>query len=289
MKDLKLSSSSLKKNFTQKELNDMQSSLKFLARDTRDHSKKTIALNRYKRIKGKSLKHVLVDKFMNKYGYDKGIVTASAIVDDLLTTVEQYYCYSDKSFLKPGQMVWHAVPIDEYPAKGKSMEQTKLKPVILDIISEQDIEDMKIPIHHRQLRLRRAERWTTQAFDQGAALSQLDLAVLFGVNEFTAGCYVREYQSLYGRELPTRGNVQQVGGGQTHKHIIISDYLNGYLVPTICQRTNHSKDAVERYIRDFEAVKLLYTKFDNLNTISLISRLSKSVVNQYIDLLPIDH
>ena len=80
-----------------------------------------------------------------------------------------------------------------------------------------------------------------------------------------------------------------IGSGQTHKKEIISDYLNGYLVPTICQRTNHSKDAVERYIHDFEAVKLLYKKFDDLNTISLVTRLSKSIVSQYIDLLPADY
>jgi hypothetical protein len=210
-------------------------------------------------------------------------------VDDILTTVDCYYRYSDNSFLKPGQMVWHAVPVDEMPVKGKSIYQTALKPVVLDIISDSDIEDMKKPLHHREFRLKRVERWTQQAFEQGALLSQLDLAVLLSVNEFTAGIYVREYQSLYGRSLPTCGNIQMIGSGKTHKKEIISDYLNGYLVPTICQRTNHSKDAVERYIRDFEAIKLLSSKFDDLNTISLVTRLSKSVVSQYIDLLPADY
>jgi hypothetical protein len=248
-----------------------------------------MAERRYHRIKGKSLKNILRERFLNKYGYDKGIVTAEAIIDDILLLVETYYRYSDNSFLKPGQMVWHAVPVDEFPAKGKSIEQTKLIPVVLDIISESDIEDMKKPMHLREVRLKRVERWTKQAFDQGGTLTQLDLAVLLSVNEFTAGLYVREYQSLYGRKLPTRGNVQLIGSGQTHKNEIINFYLNGFLVPSICQRTNHSKDSVERYIRDFEAVKLLSSKFDDINTISLITRLSKSVVNQYIDLLPVDH
>lgn len=99
---------------------------------------------------------------------------------------------------------------------------------------------------------------------------------------------MREFQSLYGKTLPTRGNVQLIGSGQTHKKEIISYYLKGYLVPSICQRTNHSKDSVERYIRDFEAVKLLASKFDDINTISLITRLSKSVVRQYLDLIPPD-
>lgn len=41
-------------------------------------------------------------------------------------------------------MVWHAVPVDEFPAKGKSIYQTALKPVVLDIISDSDIEDMNL-------------------------------------------------------------------------------------------------------------------------------------------------
>jgi Protein of unknown function (DUF1670) len=266
----------------------INSNLKFIPRDTRHHSKESMAQRRYFRIKGKSLKNILLERFVNKYGYDKGIVTANAIVDDILLLVETYYRYSDNSFLKPGQMVWHGVPIDEYPAKGKSIAQTKLKPVVLDIISDSDIDDLKKPIHHRTLRLKRVERWTNQAYEQGAVLSQLDLAVLMSVNEYTAGQYVREFQSLYGRALPTRGNVQLIGSGQTHKKEILAYYLKGFLVPSICQRTNHSKESVERYIRDFEAVKLLASKFDDLNTISLVTRLSKSVVSQYLDLLPAD-
>lgn len=262
--------------------------LKFIPRDTRDFSAESIAERRHNRTKGKSLKNILLDRFLNHYGYDKGIVTANAIIDDLLLLIEQYYRYSDNSFLKEGQMVWPAVPVDELPAKGKSMAQTKVKPVILDIISQSDIDDMKAPMHHRELRMKRVERWTHQAFDQGACLSQLDLAVLLATNEYTAGEYVREYESTYNRPLPTRGNVQLIGSGQTHKKQIITDYLNGYLVPTICQRTNHSKEAVERYIHDFEAVRLLASKFDDLNTISLITRLSERVVSQYIDLLPTD-
>ena len=165
--------------------------LQFLPRDQRDFSSASCAKREYMRMKGKSLKHILVDRFLNHYGYDKGAVTASAIVDDLLSLVDHYYRYSDNSFLKQGQMVWHAVPIEEYPKKGKSIAQTKLKPVVLDIITDSDIDDMKIPLHHRELRLKKIERWTQQAYDQGALLTQLDLAVLLTTTTFTTGQYVR--------------------------------------------------------------------------------------------------
>lgn len=264
--------------------------LKFVNRDTRDHSGKAIGLRRYKRMKGKSLKHILLDRFLNQYGYDKGLVTAEAIVKDVLEIIEQYYRFNDNSFLKQGQLVWPAVPVDEYPAKGKTIAQTKLIPVVLDFLIDGDLELLKVPtpMHAREIKLLKIERWTQQAFDQGALLTQLDLAVLLGVNEYTAGKYVRDFQSLHNRILPTRGNIHDMGAAHTHKGEIIALYLEGYLVPTICQKTNHSKEAVERYIRDFESVRLLYPEFNDIETISLIIRLSKRVVQQYIDLLPVE-
>jgi len=262
--------------------------LQFIPRDTRDHSNESLAIRRHLRMKGKSLKRILLDRFINQYGYDKGAVTATAIIDDIILLIETFYRYTDNSFLKQGQLVWHAVPIDEYPKKGKSMAQTKLIPVVIDFITDGDIEDMKIPLNWREVRMKKVERWTQQVFDQGALLTQLDLAVLLTVNEATAGQYVREYESIYDQPLPTRGTIQQIGGGQSHKKQIIELYLKGYLTPAICQRTNHSKEAVERYLRDFEAVKLLASKFDDPDMISRIIRLSPAVVKQYIDLLPLD-
>jgi hypothetical protein len=262
--------------------------LRFLPRDTRDFSPSAVAHREYARMKGKTLKHIVLDRFLSQYGYDKGEVTASAIVDDLLALIEQYYRYTDQSFLKPGQMVWHAVPVDEYPKKGKSMARTRLIPVVLDMITDTDLEDLRLSVHSHELKVKKVERWTTQAYDQGALLSQLDLAVLLASSSVTCGQYVREYQALYNRPLPTRGNVQQIGGGQTHKREIITLYLNNYLVPTICQKTNHSKEAVERYIRDFESVRLLSTKFNDVDVISRIVRLRASVVQQYLDLIPLD-
>jgi hypothetical protein len=114
------------------------------------------------------------------------------------------------------------------------------------------------------------------------------MTVLLNVSEMTTGQYVREYASLYSRPLPTRGNIQLIGGGQTHKQEIIALYLKGYLAPSIATKTNHSLDAVEQYIRDFEAVRLLAPNFDDVDTISCIIRLTPRVVRQYLDPLPPD-
>jgi hypothetical protein len=265
--------------------------LKFANRDTRPQTKEAIYLRKSNRLKGKSLKQVLLYRFLNQYGYDKGEVTAKAIVEDILSLIERYYVYSANSdgiHLSQRQLVWLAPPIDEFPKRGKTIPQTKMKPVILTFVSPEDVESIKDGFKSRELRLRRLERWTNEAYDQGALLTQLDLAILLNVCDSLVREYVAEYQSLTGKLLPTRGNVQDMGAGISHKTEIISLHLQGYLTPAIAVKTNHSKEAVERYIRDYEVIKLLADKFDDPEKISLISRLSKKVVSQYLDLIPND-
>ena len=64
-------------------------------------------------------------------------------------------------------------------------------------------------------------------------------------------------------------------------------YLEGYLTPDIAVRTKHSKEAVDRYIRDYHRVEILWNHgIKDLDQISQLTRLSKKVVQQYIDLLP---
>lgn len=99
--------------------------------------------------------------------------------------------------------------------------------------------------------------------------------------------YVNEFQTTTGRILPTRGNIHDLSGAITHKREIIALYLQGYLTPTIASKTNHSKEAVDRYIRDFEAVRTVYQHgITELDQIVHITKLSKRVTQQYLDLIP---
>lgn len=43
-----------------------------------------VNLKKFRRINDKSLRQFLIHRFINAYGYDKGEVTAKAIVDDIL-------------------------------------------------------------------------------------------------------------------------------------------------------------------------------------------------------------
>ena len=255
---------------------------------------------KFRRINDKSLRQLLIHRFLNDYGYDKGEVTATAIVDDILKTVEDYFVITlpleklatgdpslpEERYLSYGHLVWMAVPIDEYPQRGKSIVKTRMKPIILTYLAAEDIESFRNGFTSRQLRINRLVRWCHQAYDQGALLTQLDLAVLLNVCDKVVCDYVNEWQKSSGEILPTRGNIHDLSGAITHKKEIITLYLQGHLTPTIAAKTKHSKEAVDRYIRDYESVKVVRTATADIDKISQITRLSKRVISQYLDLIP---
>ena len=261
-----------------------------LTKMTKPLTKEQIQLKKFRRLNDKSLQQLLLYKFLNEYGYEKGEITASAIIKDILKLIDDYFLVStlddDQHHIHYGQLVWMAVPIDEYPKRGKSIAQTKLKPVVLSFFTDDDMSHIAHGFDSSSLRKKRLIRWTDQAFEQGALLTQLDLAVLLGVCDAVVSKYVNEIQKN-GTLLPTRGNIHDLSGAITHKREIITLYLEGYLTPEIAMKTKHSNEAVDRYIRDYHRVEILWKHgVSSIDEISQLVRLSKRVVQQYVDLLP---
>jgi hypothetical protein len=253
-------------------------------------TKEQIQLKKFRRLKAKSLKQLLLHRFLNNYGYDKGEVTARAIIDDILKLIDDYFLVTtlddDLHHIHYGQLVWMAVPVDEYPKKGKSLAETRMKPVVLSFVSDDDVAHIAYGFDSKTLRKKRLERWIYEAFDQGALLTNLDLAVLLGICDAVVSQYVQEIQKE-GKLLPTRGNIHDLSGAITHKREIITLYLEGYLTPEIAIKTHHAAESVDRYIRDYHRVEMLWKHgVRDLDQISQLIRLSRRVVQQYVDLLP---
>lgn len=190
--------------------------------------------------------------------------------------------------LKYGQMAWPAVPIEERPKRGQRIQDIPMKLVVLTFLSDEDVQSIRKGFRSRELRIRRMVRWIDEAFDQGALLSQLDLAMLLNVCDSVVSSYVNEYQNTSGRLLPTRGNVHDLSGHITHKREIVSLYLQGYDTPRIARKTRHAKESVDRYIRDFETVRIVTRISTDPDEIGRLARLNPRVVKQYLDLLPLD-
>jgi len=253
-------------------------------------TKEQIQLKKARRIKDKNLHQILLYRFLNHYGYDKGEITAKAIINDMLGLIEEYFLVStvknDLHHIHYGELVWMAVPVDEYPQKAKSIAATRMKPVVLSFVTDEDVDHIAHGFDSTSLRKKRLARWVDQAFDQGALLTQLDLSILLGVCDAVVSKYVSEIQKN-GNLLPTRGNIHDLSGAITHKREIITLYLEGYLTPDIALKTNHSKECVDRYIKDYHKVEILWKhQITDIDKISQLTRLSKRIVHQYVDLLP---
>jgi hypothetical protein len=253
-------------------------------------TKEQIQLKKQRRLKDKSLEKLLLHRFLNNYGYDRGEITARAIISDIIKLIDNYFLVSslddDQHHIHSGQLVYMAVPVDEYPKKYKSIAQTRLKPVVLSYVTDSDIDHIAHGFDSKSLRKKRLFRWVHETFDQGALLTQLDLSMLLGVCDAVVSQYVNEIQKE-GKLLPTRGNIHDMSGAITHKREIITLYLEGYFTPEIAIKTNHSNESVDRYIKDYHRVQILWEHgITDLDQISQLARLSKRVIQQYVDLLP---
>ena len=91
-----------------------------------------------RRLARRTLPSLLRYKFLHEYGYDKGEVIVAAIVEDICTVVRNYYRRPDD--LEPGQLIYLCPAADEHQQKGKTMANTRLVPVRLTVVAEEDIE-----------------------------------------------------------------------------------------------------------------------------------------------------
>jgi hypothetical protein len=239
------------------------------------------------RIRKRNLPDLLVHKFLTEYGYAHGPVIARAIVDDILTTVEQ--CYSEH--VPPKTVVWLAVR-RESRGQRKGLDISNLIPVQLEVITDDEIEiltDSSLGNAHRHkarytFNRVRFVRWCQEAYDQGGVLTHLDLSLLSGLSTGTIGRALRQHEAETGQVVPTRGTVHDMGPSVTHKAEVIRRWLRHESPAQIARVLNHSQASVDRYIADYQKVRLLAQRFPEAN-LPAASGLSARVVLQYVALL----
>jgi hypothetical protein len=237
------------------------------------------------RIKKRSLPDLLVHKFLTEYGYDHGPVIARAIVDDILATIKQ--CYADR--VPPKTVVWLAVRVEKQ-GRRKRISVTDLVPVQLEIYTESEVDLLTDPALRKKRQARRAfnrarfARWCFEAYDQGGVLTQLDLTLLSGLSVKYVSTALREYEERTGEIVPTRGTVHDIGPSVTHKREIVRRWLRHQSPVQIARETQHSQASVDRYIADYQRVRLLAQKVP-VDELPALTGLSTGVVEQYAELV----
>jgi hypothetical protein len=102
----------------------------------------------------------------------------------------------------------------------------------------------------------------------------------------TVGKYVSETEKEQGKPIPRRGNVHDMGPTLTHKRIICIKCLKeGKTVEITARETNHSPEAVPRYINDFKRFHACFSSEWEIEKISYATGLSKSLTQEYVNLI----
>ena len=216
----------------------------------------------FERVKVKTPQQLLYREFREDYGLNK--IDSKVLVQRVVRFQEENL----SSQRAKNQIVRQVVARGE-PA-GKKISECRLIEVNLTI---NDPEDLSI-IQKEGLpasREARLHRFCWEAYQQGGTLSQEDLADILSLNK--KGLYV-----------PTRGNIEDIGPGVSHKARIIELLLKDYTYYQIQSYSGHCAQSIERYERDFSRVVYFYTAGKSARDIRVLTNQSEKVIKEYIEL-----
>ena len=178
-----------------------------------------------------------------------------------------------------GQMTFLALS-GEVPA-GRPVVESKRVAINLTIDSADDLEALRAGV--AALRRSKIQRWTREAQDQGALLTQEDLARLLCTSRSTIKRDIAQLREA-GVDVPTRGQIKDIGRGVSHKAHIVDDWLAGYTFSQIKLRRQHSVHSIERYCAGFTRVARLHRYGLSVGEIRVSTGLSERLIGEYIEL-----
>lgn len=226
------------------------------------------------RLGEKSAQALLTNHFRERYNYSPAM--AEAIFRDAVFV---------RTLLEPrvredGQIIRYFPKATE--SAGKPLRSCEYVAVCLTLYAPGDT-DFLAEHGPKALRQRKIKRMTDEAAAQGAPATQEDLASLFGCHRSTIIRDIAEMKAK-GIEVITRGDITDQGRGVTHKRPILKMYLLGWPPTEVARRTGHALESVENYIEPFFRVACLHTEGKKLAAICRLTKLSRSLVQEYIAL-----
>jgi len=184
-----------------------------------------------------------------------------------------------------GETIFLAISSEEGPRTRLS--EGKILAVCLDYFTPSDVEIGGPRCKHKNrlcdLKSARIVRYARQARDQGALLSLPDIAMLMGISVDTVRKLIKAKIDA-GVIVPTRGLMKDIGRGVSHKCKIIELYLQMYTETEIVDRSGHSYESIEAYVKEFARVVILAESGLNAVMIRQVSGRSMTLVNAYLDL-----
>jgi hypothetical protein len=200
--------------------------------------------------------------------------------------------FPETARLGRGYLVWTATADEGQKAQpGKRTEEYGSVTVALPLVTDEDIAEKLRPCPRSEIRARSRERDVTRlvrvvkaAEAQGALLTIAELSVILNRGQEVIRQYVQEHYARTGELLPLKGYRMDQGASPTHKGQVIDRYERGMEPPDIARETRHSLKSVDRYLKDYERVKVLLGKGLNVQEISHLVGRGPTVVREYLEI-----
>lgn len=212
-----------------------------------------------------------------------GSLTAEPLAKRIGELVDEYYPRTER--LRMGEVLWPAVDEAERAGYGKRIEQTKLKPVLVEMVSAQDIQEFLAGTSGKEIKKKATVRIFEQAKEQGGVLTSVDVASIMHLHPSTIGRYVRAHERETNTLVPRRGTVHDMGPSVTHKRQICHRVIvQGRSIEETARETRHSPEAVTRYVLDYRRVSACVGMGMSIQETSFATHLSQRLVAQYDEL-----
>ena len=209
-----------------------------------------------------------------RQGYDLSPVEAQALARRVQEMVDERAGMARQA----GQITYQAIAMEEPP--GKPLALCRRVPVQVTVFAEEDVElwATKGPVAVRQARV---HRLIYEALMQGGALSQEDLACVLGMSLKT----VKRIFALYREQdlrLPSRGEIQDMGRGVSHKIPIIRRYVQDLSFSRISLALGkHGISTMARYLRHFALVMILQDRGLTPAQMQSVIGISENLIGHY--------
>lgn len=248
-------------------------------------------VNPYASIEKRGFESALMRLLLSEYGLAGGRRIALLLVEDVQRLIGEYY--PDLGKAASGTLVWTCTADEGKKAEaGKPTEEYKTITLQLPLVSAEELQSWMGKCSPNQDRSEKAPkreraqvaRLIQAAAKQGGLLTIAEVSVMINRSYAQVARYVQEWQEESGELLPLKGYRMDQGASPTHKGEITRLYERGLEPPDIAHETGHSLKSVERYLKDYERVKMLLRDRKSAEEISALIGRGKTVVLQYIEI-----
>ena len=190
--------------------------------------------------------------------------------------------FPEKTQVSKGTLSWVGVDRTDRPSKEKPIEATKLRPILLPLITPEDITEVIEGTPARERLKKRIARVLTCAYQGGVVLTYNEVALLFTRSRKYVAKLIREYEQQHRTVLPCRATIHDLGPKVSHKALICQNHvIEGKMTPEIAKETNHSPDAVDRYLLDDARYQFCRRKGMSIKEAAYSTGLSPKLAAEY--------